>query len=45
MNPQARRAHHIRNLKRAGLGWCVLVCIAGMAGGILSLIELENDDA
>lgn len=45
MNHQARHAQHIRNLKRAGFCWCVLVCIAGMAGGILSLIDLENDDA
>ena len=45
MNHEARRRQLLRELKRVGWCWCILVGIVGTIGGISGLVERENDDA
>jgi hypothetical protein len=39
----ARRRQARRTLRRIGLAWCVLVGAAGTIGGIVGMVEREND--
>jgi hypothetical protein len=43
VDPAARRAELIQQLKRAGWAWSIFVCIVGTIGGVISIIEMEND--
>jgi len=43
MDLTARRLQTRRTLRRIGLAWCVLVGAAGTIGGLLGMLEREND--
>ena len=43
MNLAARRAQAKRTLRRIGWLYCALVCAAGTVGGIVGMVEWEND--
>lgn len=45
MNHTGRRATLHRQLRQVGWCWCILVGIGGTVGGVLALLERDNDDA